>query len=134
MEKKVNFRSPHEEDFSERLTEQKVKWQYEPTKFKLGKTSYTPDFYLPEDDLYIELIRGTNVPVVKRKKLEVFRRCYPKVRLKVIVEMNFTRINVSIDKKTLALVDKIAIKHHWSRSKVLKVALVNYLKLRGVRK
>jgi len=32
-----------------------IKWQYEPVTFKLSTCSYTPDFYLPATDEWIEV-------------------------------------------------------------------------------
>ena len=32
-----------------------IKWEYEPETFNFGEITYTPDFYLPEFDSYIEI-------------------------------------------------------------------------------
>ena len=53
--KKIIFRSSYEYLFAKYLDKNNVKWLYEPKAFDLGNTTYTPDFYLPEKDLYIEI-------------------------------------------------------------------------------
>jgi hypothetical protein len=64
-----------------------VPWLYEPHTFVLerdadGKVveAFTPDFYLPDQDLYLE------VTVMK------LRRLYPDVRIKLFYERDFERI------------------------------------------
>ena len=56
------FAHPSEAEFASLLTFYGISWQYEPTTFPLewdaqGRVSlaFSPDFYLPEYDLYIEL-------------------------------------------------------------------------------
>ena len=50
------------------LTKNHIKWQYEPKTFKFNKFRYTPDFYLPEFNLYIE-VKGHWYDNSKRKYL-----------------------------------------------------------------
>ncbi|MGC5562829.1 hypothetical protein ACPYPG_08300 [Streptomyces sp. FR-108] len=35
-----------------------IKWQYEPRRFDLADTTYTPDFYLPESRMWVEVKSG----------------------------------------------------------------------------
>lgn len=52
----VTMRSSWEVRVADYLTENGKEWLYEPYTFKLSDTvSYRPDFYIPEDDLYIEV-------------------------------------------------------------------------------
>jgi len=59
------FRSGWEAKYAEYLDTWNIKWEYEPHTFVLEiegkKTSYTPDFYLPEFNLYHE-IKGWTRP------------------------------------------------------------------------
>lgn len=32
-----------------------IEWQYEPRKFEMGDTTYTPDFYLPQSRMWVEV-------------------------------------------------------------------------------
>src|SRR3972149_5272058 len=58
----IPFAHAAEREFARLLTFYGVHWQYEPTTFPLdwddqGRVieAFTPDFYLPDQDLYIEL-------------------------------------------------------------------------------
>jgi hypothetical protein len=53
--KNIWMKSSYEIFFAKWCDKNKIKWQYEPKTFDLGKTTYTPDFYLPEIDTYIEV-------------------------------------------------------------------------------
>ena len=50
-----------------------------------------------------------------------------------MADEKLTRIGIDVNEETLKQVDEIKDKERWSRSMVTKVALENYLKLRGVR-
>jgi len=55
----IYFRSKAEANYARCLTFFKIKWEYEPREFffdaiRRGVLCYTPDFYLPEDDKWIE--------------------------------------------------------------------------------
>jgi hypothetical protein len=49
------MRSSWEAKYAKYLDNQKTKWLYESKTFDLGNFTYTPDFYLPESDIYIEI-------------------------------------------------------------------------------
>jgi hypothetical protein len=62
MATEPSFAAPHEEAFSKLLDLLGIEWEYEPTTFPLRedhngrvKSAFTPDFYLPSLDLYVEL-------------------------------------------------------------------------------
>ena len=68
-----------------------VPWEYEPRSFVLSEddegritSAFTPDFYLPEQDLYVE-VTVMRQPLVTRKnrKLRLLRERYPDVRVKL---------------------------------------------------
>src|SRR5947209_4001929 len=58
---RVEFAHPSEQEFARFLDYYRIRWQYEPVSFPIGwegervAEMFTPDFYLPEHDLYIEL-------------------------------------------------------------------------------
>lgn len=54
------------------LDEAGIEWHYEPRRFLLSVGCYTPDFYLPEFDTWLE-IKGYMRPK-ERERIEVFRR------------------------------------------------------------
>jgi hypothetical protein len=62
-----------------------MKWEYESKRFRIGKgRHYTPDFYLPELDEYIEL-KGW-LTKKGEKKIALFRELYPTIKLYVFME------------------------------------------------
>ena len=78
----------------------RIAWEYEPTSFVLerdeeGRVSeaFTPDFYLPEQDLYLE-ITGMKQSLVTRKnrKLRKLRALYPGVRVKLFYRRDVQRL------------------------------------------
>jgi hypoxanthine phosphoribosyltransferase len=77
-----------------------VPWEYEPHTFVLerdadGKVveAFTPDFYLPEQDLYLEVtVMKQSLVTRKNRKLRKLRELYPDVRVKLFYERDFERI------------------------------------------
>ena len=64
-----------------------ISWQYSPVSFDIGGHTYTPDFYLPEKDTYIEVKNfWWGYSEIRDEK---FRRCYPNVRLEVILKEEY---------------------------------------------
>jgi hypothetical protein len=51
----IKMRSQSETLFADHLDSLCVTWEYEPQRFDLGWATYTPDFYLPEFGLWIEV-------------------------------------------------------------------------------
>lgn len=74
---KYLMRSSWEVLFSKFLTLSNIKWEYEPKTFNLGYTTYTPDFYLPEFDCYIE-IKGWFRPKSQEKFIDLQKQ-YPDI-------------------------------------------------------
>lgn len=85
------FANSFEETFAQILDYYGIPWQYEPHTFPLetdahGRVSvaFTPDFYLPDEGLYIELT--TLRPKLMRQKHAKLRRMqelYPDLRIKL---------------------------------------------------
>lgn len=78
----IKMRSSWEVKYAQYLDSKNIKWEYEKKTFDLGNTTYTPDFYLPETNEYIE-IKGWWRPKSK-EKFETFKNRYPEIRIKVI--------------------------------------------------
>jgi hypothetical protein len=63
----VKFKSGYEFVFAEYLTSRNIKWEYEPRRFNLSSgVSYTPDFFLPEKNEWIE-VKGYLLPHSEEK-------------------------------------------------------------------
>ncbi len=85
---------PSEEVFANLLDFYRIAWDYEPRSFPLqwdkdGKVSeaFTPDFYLPEFDLYVELTTMKQANVTKKnRKIRLLRAIYPHVNIQVFYQ------------------------------------------------
>lgn len=86
------FSHPAEEMFARILDFYNVSWQYEPKTFELEwsdegivKLAFTPDFYLPDQDLFVELTTlRPQLSTIKNKKLRLMGELYPDVKIKLM--------------------------------------------------
>jgi hypoxanthine phosphoribosyltransferase len=77
-----------------------VSWEYEPRTFPLEEAddgrvteAFTPDFYLPEQDLYVEVTVMKQALVTrKNRKLRKLRERYPDVRIKLFYRRDIERL------------------------------------------
>jgi hypoxanthine phosphoribosyltransferase len=77
-----------------------VPWEYEPRTFVLARdeqgrvtSAFTPDFYLPEQDLYVEVtVMKQSLVTRKNRKLREVRRLYPGVRVKLFYRRDIERL------------------------------------------
>jgi hypothetical protein len=77
-----------------------LKWEYEPTSFVLetddaGRVleAFTPDFYLPEQDLYLEVtVMKQSLVTRKNRKIRKLREQYPDVKIKLFTRRDFERL------------------------------------------
>lgn len=85
------FAHPIEEVFSRILDFYGLQWEYEPRTFPLewdeqGNVleAFTPDFYLPQQDLYIELTTlRPKLATHKNRKLRRIKELYPEINIKL---------------------------------------------------
>jgi hypothetical protein len=85
------FAHPIEESFSKILNFYSIKWEYEPREFPLEWDSnnkvleaFTPDFYLPQQDLYIELTTlRPKLNNYKNRRIRRMKELYPEVNIKL---------------------------------------------------
>lgn len=95
--KRASFNHPSEEMFANLLDFYGIQWQYEPRSFPLqwdkeGRVieAFTPDFYLPEFDLYVELTTMKQTLVTrKNRKIKLLRAIYPHVNIQVFYQKDF---------------------------------------------
>jgi len=93
-ETRKEFGHPSEEIFANLLDFYRIAWNYEPRSFPLqwdkdGKVleAFTPDFYLPEFDLYVELTTMKQAHVTKKnRKIRLLRAIYPHVNIQVFYQ------------------------------------------------
>jgi hypothetical protein len=85
------FAHPAEEAFSKILDFYGITWEYEPRTFPLewdeNKNiieAFTPDFYLPQQDLYVELTTlRPDLATIKNRKLRRMQELYPEINIKL---------------------------------------------------
>jgi hypothetical protein len=91
------FAHPSEREFARILTFYQIEWQYEPRTFPLRHASdgrvvesFSPDFYLPELDLYVELTTLKQSLVTKKnRKLRRLRELFPDVNIRLFYNRDF---------------------------------------------
>lgn len=91
------FAHASEAEFARILDFYGVRWEYEPDTFPIGWNldgdvveSFSPDFHLPELDLYVELTTLKQSLVRKKnRKLRRLRELYPDVRIKLFYARDF---------------------------------------------
>ena len=95
----ASFAHPSEEDFAKLLDFYCIEWLYEPRSFPLRwkgdkiAEMFTPDFYLPELDLYIELTTlKQNLLTEKNRKLRQLRALYPEVNVRLLNKSDFLKL------------------------------------------
>lgn len=94
---KREFGHPSEETFANLLDFYRIRWEYEPRSFPLqwdkdGNVleAFTPDFYLPEFDVYIELTTMKQALVTKKnRKVKLLKAIYPHVNIQVFYQKDF---------------------------------------------
>ena len=99
-EREIGFAHPSEEEFAGILNFYQIRWEYEPKTFPVrwdesGKVveSFTPDFYLPDLDLYIELTTMKQSLVTKKnKKVKLLRKVYPELNIKLFYGKDYRQL------------------------------------------
>ena len=98
--KKDNFAHKSEADFAELMDLYGIKWIYEPMSFPLKwgsdgsiKMMFTPDFYLPDHDLFLEITTMNQKLVTKKnKKIKLSQKLYSNLKFKIIYEFQYVEI------------------------------------------
>src|SRR3990170_3558144 len=95
----VSFAHASEEEFARILDFYGVGWQYEPRSFPLREEegrvleAFTPDFYLPDLDLYIELTTlKQRLVTEKHRKLRRFQERYPDIQVKLLHKSDYLSV------------------------------------------
>lgn len=86
------FAHPIEAEFARILDYYGVAWEYEPRTFALEwddagnvTTAFSPDFYLPDQDLYVELTTlRPKLVRMKNRKIRRMEELYPEVNVKLL--------------------------------------------------
>lgn len=93
------FAHPSEEEFAHILDFYHIEWVYEPRSFPLRwegdrvTEMFTPDFYLPGLDLYVELTTlKQSLVTEKNRKLRRLRELYPEIKINLLYKKDFDRL------------------------------------------
>jgi hypothetical protein len=85
------FAHPIEEAFARVLDFYGIEWEYEPRTFPLEwdehnhvSLAFTPDFYLTQQDLFVELTTlRPKLATFKNRKMRLMNKLYPEVNIKL---------------------------------------------------
>ncbi len=94
LQDKIWLRSSYELKFAQYLDKNNIPWLYEIETFNLGDTTYTPDFYLPTSNLWIE-IKG----YMREKyqiKINKFLDNYTNETLKILYKEDLIKLGIKI--------------------------------------
>ena len=77
-----------------------IPWEYEPTSFVLERDAegrvtraFTPDFFLPDENLYIEVtVMKQSLVTRKNRKLRELREQYPDINIKLFYRRDLERL------------------------------------------
>jgi hypoxanthine phosphoribosyltransferase len=96
---RIEFAHPSEQEFARFLDYYRIRWVYEPVSFPIAwdgtrvSEMFTPDFYLPEHDLYIELTTMKQSLVTpKNRKLRMIREIYPDVNVRLLYRKDYQQL------------------------------------------
>jgi len=78
-----------------------IAWEYEPHSFILEQDedgrvleAFTPDFYLPEQDTYLEVtVMKQSLVTRKHRKIRKLRERYPDIKVKLFTRRDFERLS-----------------------------------------
>jgi hypothetical protein len=93
----VRFAHASEQQFARLLDFYQIEWDYEPRSFDIGWDKdgnviqrFTPDFYLPDYDLYIEITTLNQRLVTKKNgKVRRLRERYPEIKCKIFYQRDY---------------------------------------------
>ena len=98
----ARFAHNSERQFAKLLDFYGIEWRYEPRTFTLERDrdgrpaqAFSPDFYLPAYDLYIEITTLNQKLVTKKnRKARRLRELHPEVRIKVLYQRDYLHLLV----------------------------------------
>jgi bifunctional protein TilS/HprT len=94
-----SFSHPSEAEFARLLDFYRIEWLYEPRSFPITwhdnkiTEMFTPDFYLPELDLYIELTTlKQSLITEKNRKVRLLKELYSDVNVKLLNKSDYIKL------------------------------------------
>ncbi len=129
-----SFGHPSEEEFAKLLDFYRMEWLYEPRSFPISwqgnkvTEMFTPDFYLPELDLYIELTTLKQKLITeKNRKVRHLRELYPDINIKLLNKSDYFKLLAKygygpLSEVKVAGVDRILLSHTQVQRRVRTMA------------
>lgn len=105
----VRFAHRSEQEFARLLDFYDIKWLYEPVSFDIAwdykgnpTSKFTPDFYLPEYNLFIEITTMNQKLVTKKnRKIKRLNELYQEVKCKIFYRKDYEHLlfkyNINLD-------------------------------------
>jgi hypothetical protein len=98
--KPPRFANDAERECAKVLDFYRIRWDYEPRTFVLEQDedgrvteAFTPDFYLPEQNLFLEItVMKQRLVTRKNRKLRKLRERYPEVQAKLFYKRDIERL------------------------------------------
>lgn len=94
-----DFSHPSEAEFARLLDFYRIDWLYEPRTFPIKRDGgritemFTPDFYLPEMDTYIELTTmKQHLITEKNRKIRLLRQLYPDIKIRLLNRSDYAKL------------------------------------------
>lgn len=99
------FANRSEEECARILDYYRIPWMYEPRTFVLERDetgnvveAFTPDFYLPDQDLFIEVTTMKQAHVTKKNmKIRKIKEKFPEVNIKLFYKKDFLKLAQKYD-------------------------------------
>lgn len=91
---KICLRSSYEFAYAKYLDSKNIKWYYEFQTFDVGSTTYTPDFFIPEKNLWIE-IKGWMRPN-HLEKIKKFKEKYPEKKFIILFKEDLENLGINL--------------------------------------
>ena len=112
----VEFAHHSERQFARLLDFYAIDWEYEPRSFPIefdgeGQPTgyFTPDFYLPDEDLFIEITTMNQKLVTKKnRKIRLLAEHHPEVRCKIFYQRDYLHLLIKYGLETLPEADAAA--------------------------
>jgi hypothetical protein len=122
----IVFSHPSEEEFARLLDYYRIIWRYEPVTFPLEwdetgniLEAFSPDFYLVEQDLYVELTTlRSRLMRIKHRKIRLLRKLYPELNIKLWGRADFLRLleRFGLQDRSQALIGSSALEGQHAES------------------
>ncbi len=101
----TQFQHPSEREFARLLDFYGIRWEYEPRTFPLEynadgsiRTAFSPDFYLPEQDVYVELTtQSARLNNLKNRKIRKLQELNPDIQIKLLNRRDLRQMALKYD-------------------------------------